>query len=75
MKSIKVNYGVRCAAEPAKGHNRWHCNIPPAVEAEPGEEVELETRDALDGQVTASTTAADLLKVDMTVVTMSSRSR
>ena len=68
MKSIKVNYGVRCAGEPAKGHNRWHCDIPPAVEAEPGEEVELETRDALDGQVSASTAAADLLKVDMTVV-------
>lgn len=43
MKSIKVNYGVRCAAEAAKGHNRWHCAIPPALEAEPGEEVELET--------------------------------
>ena len=37
MKSIKVNYSVRCAAEPAKGHNRWHCEIPPALEAEPGE--------------------------------------
>ena len=68
MKSIKVNYGVRCAGEPAKGHNRWHCDIPPALEAEPGEEVELETRDALDGQVTAATAAGDLLKVDMSVV-------
>ena len=68
MKSIKVNYGVRCAAEPAKGHNRWHCDIPPALEAEPGEEVELETRDALDGQVTAASSADDLLKVDMSVV-------
>ena len=68
MKSIKVNYGVRSAAEPAKGHNRWHPEIPPAVEAETGEEVELETRDALDGQVTASTIASDLLKVEMGVV-------
>src|SRR5258708_22716062 len=68
MKSIKVNYSVGCAAEPAKGHNRWHCEIPPALEAEPGEEVELETRDALDGQVTAATAAGDLLKVDMSVV-------
>src|SRR5580704_1391077 len=68
MKSIKVNYDVRCAGEPLKGHNRWHCDIPPALEAEPGEEVELDTRDALDGQVTAATAAADLLKVDLSVV-------
>jgi formamidase len=68
MKSVKLNYGVTCAAEPSKGHNRWHCDIPPAVEAEPGEDVELETRDALDGQVTLATAAADLLKVNLDVV-------
>ena len=68
MKSVKINYGVACAAEPSKGHNRWHCDIPPAVEAEPGEEVELETRDALDGQVTPATAAADLLKINLDVV-------
>jgi formamidase len=65
MKSIKLDPQLRCADEPAKGHNRWHCEIPPALETEPGEDVELETRDALDGQVTASTTAADLLKIDL----------
>ena len=68
MKSIKVNYGVRCAAEPAKGHNRWHCELSAALEADPGEEVELETRDALDGQVTAASSADDRLKIDMSVV-------
>jgi formamidase len=68
MKSIRLNYGLRCAGEPAKGHNRWHGDIPPALEVEPGEEVELDTRDALDGQVTASTMAGDLPKVDMTLV-------
>ena len=68
MKSIKVNYGVRCAAEPQRATIAGTAISPPALEAEPGEEVELETRDALDGQVTAATAAADLLKVDMSVV-------
>jgi len=65
VKSINVNRGVRCAGEPAKGHNRWHCGIPAALEVGPDEEVELETRDALDGQVTPATVAADLLKIDL----------
>ena len=68
MKSIRLNYSLRCAGEPAKGHNRWHGDILPALEVEPGEEVELDTRDALDGQVTASTVDGDLPKVDMSLV-------
>jgi len=68
VKSINLNRGVRCAGEPAKGHNRWHGDITPALEVEPGEEVELETRDALDAQVTPSTDAADLLRIDLGVV-------
>src|SRR5215469_8301629 len=68
VKSINLNRRVRCAGEPAKGHNRWHGDITPALEVEPGEEVELETRDALDSQVTPSTDAADLLRIDLGVV-------
>lgn len=68
MKSIKVNYAVRGADEPAKGHNRWHCGVAPALEVETGEDVEIDTRDALDGQVTAATIAEDLLKIDLNPV-------
>lgn len=32
------------------GHNRWHPDIPPVLSCRPGEEVLLETLDALDGQ-------------------------
>ena len=35
------------AEEPASGHNRWHPDIPPLAEVEPGDVVGLETRDAL----------------------------
>ena len=56
MKSITIDYGKRLAEEPDKGHNRWHEAIPPVIEAAPGEEVEIQTRDAFDGQITPSTT-------------------
>src|SRR5579859_3166095 len=45
--------------QPHTGHNRWHPDVPPLVEVEPGEEVSLETRDALDGYLSASSTIAD----------------
>ncbi len=51
MKSIQINRAKMLKDEPHTGHNRWHPDIPPALEAEPGEEVVLETRDACDGQI------------------------
>ena len=68
MKTIEVDLTQPCAAEPTKGHNRWHPDIPPAVEADPGEEVVLQTRDALDGQIHAGTVDADLTSVDLGLV-------
>ena len=35
--------------EPGTGHNRWHEAIEPVVEADPGDTVTYETRDAFDG--------------------------
>jgi formamidase len=65
MKSITVDYSKRLADEPGKGHNRWHEAIAPVVEAAPGEEIEIQTRDAFDGQITANTTAEDLRRCDL----------
>jgi formamidase len=65
MKSITIDRSRRLAEEPDKGHNRWHEAIPPVVEAAPGEEVEIETRDAFDGQITAATSAEDLRLCDL----------
>lgn len=58
MKSIRLDYTKACAAEPTKGHNRWHFGIPPALRVGTGEPFELDTRDALDGQIDADSTAA-----------------
>ena len=68
MKSIELDYTKRCADEPTKGHNRWHPDIPPALEAEPGEEVVMQTRHAFDGQFTPDTKAEDLRSVNLNVV-------
>src|SRR5262249_60351132 len=68
MKSITVDRGKRLAAEPNKGHNRWHEAITPVIEVEVGEEVEIETRDAFDGQITAATTAEDVPNADFNLI-------
>ena len=68
MKSVKVDYSKRCAGEPHLAHNRWHPDIPPVVGVEPGEELEMDTRDAFDGQSTAKTTADGVAAVDLNLV-------
>jgi acetamidase/formamidase len=67
-KSIEIDRKKRLRDEPHKGHNRWHPDIVPVIEAAPGEEVTLETRDANDLQIHAGTTARDLEKLEHTVV-------
>ena len=64
MKSITIDRSKPLSAQPETGHNRWHPDISPAIEAEEGEEVVLETRDALDGQLTASSTVEDFGSLD-----------
>ena len=66
-KSIEIDRKKRLRDEPHKGHNRWHPDIAPVIEAEPGEEVTLETRDANDLQIGPETTAKDLEKLERTV--------
>ena len=68
MKSLKVDYSKQCVGEPHLAHNRWHPDIPPAVEVEPGEELEMDTRDAFDGQFTETTTAEGVASVDLNLV-------
>ena len=67
MKSVEIDRTKRLKEEPAKGHNRWHPDIPPILEVEPGEEVVLETRDASDCQIQPGMTPADLENLDAKV--------
>ena len=67
MKSIEIDRTKRLKQEPHTGHNRWHPDIPPILEAEPGEYVLLETRDASDGQIQPGMRVADLEGMDTKV--------
>jgi formamidase len=66
-KGISIDRTKRLREEPQKGHNRWHPDIAPVIEVEPGEEVTLETRDAMDLQIGPRTTPKDLEKLERTV--------
>lgn len=64
MHEIRIDRSKRLHEEAHCGHNRHHPDIPPVVEVNPGEEIALETRDGLDGQITPDSTVADLLAMD-----------
>ena len=51
IHEIRIDRSKTLTEEPGTGHNRWHPDIPPVVRCQPGDEVVLETRDALDGQL------------------------
>lgn len=60
MKSVEIDRGKRLRDQPGTGHNRLHPDLVPLLEVEEGEEVVLQTRDGVDGQLGPSTSAADL---------------
>jgi formamidase len=68
MHRVRIDRGKRLAAEPDTGHNRYHPDIAPIVEIGEGEEVALETRDALDGQIGPQTTTADFPALEVGAV-------
>ena len=50
---------------PETGHNRWHPDLPPALTVDPGDEVVVDCRDGIDGQITPLTVDADLAAIDL----------
>ena len=68
MHRVSIDRTKPLAAEPHVGHNRYHPDIAPVAEAAEGEEIALETRDALDGQIAPGMRDADLAGVDPGVV-------
>ena len=49
---------------PETGHNRWHPDLPPALTVDPGDEIVVDCRDGVDGQITPATVDADLATLD-----------
>lgn len=67
MKSITINREKRLHEEPNKGHNRWHPEVVPIIDIDPGESLLIETRDASDGQIKPATTVDDFGTMDTKV--------
>jgi formamidase len=65
---IAIDRSKPLGQEPSTGHNRWHPDIPPILRVQPGDSVELEARDALDGQLTRDSSSADVGQTDLSVV-------
>jgi formamidase len=64
-KSVTIDRTKHLNQEPHTGHNRWHPDLTPVLEVDAGEQVLLETRDALDGYLNASSTTADFATVPL----------
>ena len=64
MKTITIDRSKRLKEQAETGHNRWHPDIPPILTVSEGEEVILETRDALDLQFNERTTEEDFENVE-----------
>ena len=58
--TIAVDFDKTLAEQPHVGHNRWHPAIRPVLTIESGDSLVLQTLDAMDRQLTMSSTAADV---------------
>jgi formamidase len=65
---IRIDPSKRLGEEPGTGHNRWHPGIPPILRVSPGDQVVMETRDAVDGQIGPRSTVKDVMAVDPMVI-------
>jgi formamidase len=68
VHEIRIHATKPLREQPETGHNRWHPDVPPVLYVEPGDEVVIETRDALDGQIGRDSTSADVGGVDIGLV-------
>ena len=65
---IRIDRTRQLGEEPETGHNRWHPDITPVAEVDPGQVIGMETRDALDGQYNHATTAAQVADSNLNLV-------
>ena len=65
VHELRLDQSHRLHDQSGKGHNRWHPMIPPAMRIDNGDEVWLDTLDALDGQIRPAHTTADAANWDL----------
>lgn len=62
---IRVDASRPLAEEPTSGHNRWHPDLEAIASVAVGEELTIECRDGLDGQITPDSTPEDVLGMSL----------
>ncbi len=65
---VRIDRSKPLRDDPSTGHNRWHPDLPPIARCRPGDELILETRDALDGQIDRGATIETVAAMDSNVV-------
>lgn len=65
---LLVDHDLPVREQPDRCHNRWHPDIPAALTCAPGDEILMQTRDAVDGQFTRDSGHADVLRIDRSIV-------
>jgi formamidase len=65
---LTVDRSVPVREQADRCHTRWHPDIPPAIRCAPGDEVLVQARDAVDGQLSMDSSHEDLAHVDRTIV-------
>src|SRR5258708_13407821 len=68
MHAIRIDRSKPLAEEPHLGHNRYHPDIEPIAEIGEGEEIALETRGSLDGQIKPRMSNTALAAIETGVV-------
>ena len=68
MHEIRIDRSKTLPEQPEHGHNRYHPDIAPILEVGEGEEVLMETRDGIDGQLQLGATDADVANIDAGLV-------
>jgi formamidase len=57
---VRLDPGRPLREQPERGHNRWHPDLTPVATVAPGDELTLDLRDSMDGQVTDGSRSEDL---------------
>jgi formamidase len=63
---VSIDRTKSLTIQPNTGHNRWHPDIEPILRIDPGDEVIMDTRDALDGLITPNSSGADVPHIELT---------
>lgn len=65
MHEIRIDRSKPLSEDPSTGHNRFHPDIEPLIIVDEGQEVLLETRDAVDGQLKPNATVSDFANLNL----------